>query len=216
MLKRLAIPLLLIPASLLGGCGTYNGGVDSVYQPVVQRNDYTLDLTAAGYKLAPGEPERLAGWLDALHLRYGDKVAIDDGGSGGTGRDQVAAAVSQFGLALSDRAPVTQGAVAPGNVRVVVTRMSASVPGCPDYSRVYQPDYEASTSSNYGCATNRNLAAMVANPADLVRGEPGSATTDPVTAGKAVNALRNATPTGNGGTTIKTESATGGSSGGGK
>ncbi len=204
-------PLLLVPAALVAGCsGTYNGGVDSVYQPVVERHDYAFDVQAAGSALAPGEGERLAGWLAALQPRYGDRVAIDDGAEGRTGRTEIAAQASRYGLLLSDQAPVTAGQVAPGMVRVVVTRMSASVPGCPDYTRVYQPDYSASTSSNFGCATARNLAAMVADPADLVRGAAGAATADPNTAGKAIKALRQAAPTGAGGTAVKNESTGGG------
>lgn len=208
MFKRVALPLLLAPALLLGGCGTYNGGVDSVYQPVVSRTDYTLDLQTSGYGLAPGEPQRLAGWLQAMRLTYGDHVGVDDGGDGSTGREQIAAEASRYGMILSDRAPVTTGQIAPGTVRVVVTRMSAQVPNCPDYSRVYQPDYSASTTSNFGCATNRNLAAMVANPGDLVRGQPGAETIDTESSSKAIRTMRSATPTGAGG--LKSESTGGG------
>lgn len=208
MLPRFT-PLLLAPALLLSACGTYNGGVDSVYQPVVERNDYVFDVRTAGYGLAPGEGQRLAGWLESMGLRYGDRIAIDDGGSGAGGRDEIAAQASLYGMMLSDQAPVTVGQIAPGTVRVVVTRMTASVPNCPDYSRVYQPDWSASTTSNFGCAINSNLAAMVADPADLVRGASGSTVTDPMTGGKAINALRGAKPTGGGGTTVKSDSTGG-------
>ena len=200
------IPLALVPALLLGGCGTYNGGVESAYQPVVQRNDYSLDLQATGDRLAAGEEQRLAGWLGSMGLRYGDRIAVDDGADGVTGRAEVAAQANQYGLMLADRAPVTVGQVAPGTVRVVLTRMTASVPNCPDYSRVYTPDYSQSTTSNFGCATNSNLAAMVADPADLVRGAPGAPTADPATASKSIRALRAAAPTGAGGTATKSES----------
>lgn len=212
MLKRIALPLLVAPALLLGGCGTYNGGVDSIYQPVVQRTDYVLDLQSAGYALAPGEGQRLAGWFDSLGLRYGDKIAIDDGSDGSTGREEVKALANRYGLMVADRAPITNGRVAPGTVRVVLTRTSASVPNCPDFSGASSPgEYRASTSSNFGCATNRNLAAMVADPTDLVRGEPGSGTTDVLSSDKAVGALRRAAPTGAGGTSVKAESTGGGS-----
>lgn len=206
MFSRIALPLLMAPALLLGGCGTYNGGVESTYQPVVERTDYVFDLQTDGYSLAAGEPARLAGWLQSMRLRYGDKIAVDDGRDGTTAREQVAAEAGRYGVMLSDRAPVTVGQIAPGTVRVVVTRMSASVPNCPDFSRTYQPDYSASTTSNYGCATNSNLAAMVADPADLVRGEPGSPTSDPTTSAKAIGARRSAVPTGGGGNTLKSES----------
>jgi pilus assembly protein CpaD len=202
MLSRFT-PLLLAPALLLSACGTYNGGVESVYQPVVQRNDYVFDVQTAGYALAPGEGQRLAGWLESMGLRYGDHIAIDDGGNGTGARDEIAAQANRYGIMLSDQAPVTVGQIAPGTVRVVVTRMTASVPNCPDYSRVYTPDWSQSTSSNYGCAINSNLAAMVADPADLVRGVSGSTLTDPATGAKAINALRGAKPTGNGGTEVK-------------
>lgn len=208
MFKRIALPALLAPALLLGGCGTYNGGVDSVYQPVVQRTDYVFDLASSGSGLAPGEAERLAGWLGSMRLGYGDKVAIDDGGDGGTGRSQIAAEAGRYGLLLTDRAPVTVGRVGAGTVRVVVTRTTASVPNCPDYSRQYQPDFAASTTSNFGCATNSNLAAMVADPNDLVRGQPGSGVSDPASAARAVKVYRDATPTGAGG--LKAESVGGG------
>lgn len=192
------IPLLLAPALLVSGCGTYNGGVESVYQPVVQRSDYVLDLQTSGYALAPGESQRLAGWMSAMRLTYGDKVAIDDGADGTTGREEIAAQAALYGLLLSNRAPVTMGQVAPGTVRVVVTRMTAGVPNCPDVSRQYQPDFLASTTSNYGCAINSNLAKMVADPSDLVRGVPGAPTSDPVTGTKAIRALRDAPPGGAG------------------
>ncbi len=202
MLSRFT-PLLLAPALLLSACGTYNGGVESVYQPVVQRNDYVFDVQTAGYGLAPGEGERLGGWLASMGLRYGDKIAVDDGGAGAEGRAEIADQANRYGIILSHQAPVTVGQIAPGTVRVVVTRMSASVPNCPDYSRVNTPDWSQSTSSNYGCASNSNLAAMIADPADLVRGASGSSLTDPTTGAKAISALRGAKPSGGGGTQVK-------------
>ena len=46
---------------------------------------------------------------------------------------------------------------------------------------------------------------MVADPSDLVRGASGSSVTDPITGGKAINALRGAKPTGGGGTQVKSD-----------
>jgi len=202
---------LLIPALLLGGCGgSENGGVESSYQPVVQRNDYVLDLQTAGYSLAPGESRRLAGWMDSMRLRYGDRVSIDDGADGSTARDEVSAHAARYGLLLAESAPVTMGQIAPGTIRVIITRMAASVPSCPDGPRDNLPNYAQSTSANFGCAINANLAAMVADPGDLVRGVPGAPTSDPVTSGKAVKALRDAAPSGGGGTVVKSAGGGGG------
>jgi pilus assembly protein CpaD len=91
---------------------------------------------------------------------------------------------------------VTTGEVSPGSVRIVVSRTTASVPGCPNWEG---PDRLSTTSSNYGCAMNSNLAAMIADPNDLVLGQTGSGTSDPTTASRAIRTHRNATPTGAGG-----------------
>src|SRR3546814_2517410 len=75
--------------------------------------------------------------------------------------------IERRGLLLSGAAPVTTGDVPADNLRVVVTRASAFVPGCPDWSTKSSINFNNATSSNYGCATNSNLAAMVADPNDL-------------------------------------------------
>lgn len=210
MTKRSLLLASLLPALLAGGCaGTANRGVESVHQPVVTRADYLLDLQVAGGALVPGERQRLSGWLTGLRLGYGDGVAIDDPAYGDPRvRDTIADVVGGFGLLLADQAPVSPAPVAPGTVRVVVSRMTAGVPGCPDHSRDSSIDYQQNTSSNYGCATNVNLAAMVANPQDLIRGA-GSADTDANPGFKAIDIYRKAAPTGGGGTVVKSE-ATGG------
>ncbi|TCP99989.1 pilus assembly protein CpaD [Sphingomonas sp. PP-F2F-A104-K0414] len=196
-----SILAFLIPPLLLGGCmGTENRGLESVHQPVVSRSDYALDLGVAGGALGRGEQQRLASWLDAMRLSYGDRVGIDDPAAEGyAARTDVAAVVARYGLLLGADAPVTPAPVAPGTIRIVVSRMHADVPRCPDWSRDSTNDITSNTSSNYGCAINRNLAAMVANPADLVRGAPGNETTDTAVSYKAIDTYRKKAPTGAGG-----------------
>lgn len=208
MTTRSLLLACLIPMLAVGGCtGTRNRGLESVHQPVVVRTDYTLDLQAAGGSLAAGEAQRLQGWLAGLRAGYGDRIAIDDPMAGS--RDAVAEIVSGFGLLLADDAPVSAGTVAPGTVRVVVSRMKAQVPGCPDWSRDSSVDYEQNTSSGYGCATNSNLAAMIANPQDLIRGAGASGMADPMTVYKSIDLFRKAAPSGGGGANVKAESAGG-------
>ena len=52
------------------------------------------------------------------------------------------------------------------------------------------------TSSNYGCATNANFAAMVANPEDLITGQKGSGETVVMSSTKAIDSYREQKPTG--------------------
>jgi pilus assembly protein CpaD len=202
--------LMLAPAILLGGCGTVNRGMESAHQPVVSRSDYALDVIAEGGSLSVGESRRLAGWLASLRLGYGDRISIDDGSDDNYNaglREAVATEAARYGMLLSDDAPVTTGAIAPGTARIIVSRMKAGVPGCPDQSRVSGIEFNSNTWSNYGCAVNSNLAAMVARPEDLVRGQPGAPVTDAAVSYKAIDTMRKATPTGAGG--LKSESTKG-------
>lgn len=208
MTKRSLLLTAIAPALLLGGCmGTQNRGLESVHQPVVSRSDYILDLATAPEGLPTGETQRLAGWMDSMRLGYGDHVAIDDPAASPRARATIASVVSRYGILLTTDVPVTGAPVAPGTVRVVISRMRASVPGCPDWSRNESSDFNQNTSSNQGCSINSNLAAMVANPGDLVRGQQGSGTNDPATNYRAIDAYRKAIPTGAGGTAVKAEAA---------
>ena len=75
---------------------------------------------------------------------------------------------------------------------------TAAVPGCPDWSRSSQPEFQGSTTSDYGCSVKTNLAAMIADPMDLVRGREGDGT-DAFTAQKAVRSWRETPNTGRAG-----------------
>lgn len=190
-----SLPLIAL-ALALPACGTVNRGLESVHQPVVQRTDYLIDLASAGDGLAPGERERLEGWFRSIDLSYGDRVSIDDSsGTLGVRRD-VQALLASRGMALVGNAPVTPGAIPGGSVRVVVSRSTANVPGCPDWSRPASPEFVGSTTSNYGCASNAALAAMVADPTDLIQGREAGTALDTATSSKAIRVYRDRAPSG--------------------
>ncbi len=195
---RLAPTAAILALGLtLGACGPDNRGLESVNQPVVNRTDYVLDVPAVGLgSRSSPEAQRLADWFASLELGYGDRVSIDESAAyAGLSRDVIASIAARYGLLLGDAAPVTAGAIEPGMVRVIVSRTVASVPTCPNWERKAAPEFASSTMSNYGCATNSNLAAMIANPEDLVRGQAGAAS-DARTTAKAIKIYRDAEPTG--------------------
>ena len=178
----------------VSACGstTANRSVNSERQPVVERSHYVLDVNTGGSGAMPSnEQRRLAGWFDALELGYGDRVSIEDPSysSSAAARGAVESLVSQYGLLVADIAPVTQGQVPAGAIRVVVSRSTASVPGCPDWSHRSHTDFQGRTSDNYGCGTNSTMAAMIADPEDLVRGQ-STDEEDQTRASKAIRAYR--------------------------
>jgi len=151
---------------------------------------------AGGSGLNVPEQARLADWFETLDVGYGDRISIDDPLSSAAVREDVAAVASRYGLLIEQGAPVTVGYVDPGNVRVVVTRSTASVPNCPNWSDRSSGNLGNNTSPNFGCAINSNLAAMIANPEHLLEGAEGTGDTIVMSSTKAIATYRAATPTG--------------------
>lgn len=182
----------------LSACGDVpnNRSLYSVKQPVVERSNFTLDLAAGAGGLPIPEQQRLAAWFETMDLGYGDRVSIDAPIGSDAIREDVAAIAARHGILLSDGAPVTEGFVEPGRVRVVVTRSRAHVPGCPDWSDQFASNLENATSDGYGCAVNSNLAAMVADPEHLLKGAEGTGETVVMSSTKAIQTYREQKPTG--------------------
>jgi pilus assembly protein CpaD len=183
---------------MLSACGGMpsNRSLESVHQPIVERTNYTLDVTTGPGGLSIPEQRRLAGWFEAMDLRYGDRISVDDPLNSGVTLAAVEAVASRFGMLVGDDAPVTPGLVNAGTARVVMTRSSASVPGCPDWSAKSDGNLRNATSTNYGCATNSNLAAMVADPEHLIHGAKSTGQTVLMRSNKAIETYRDAVPTG--------------------
>jgi type IV pilus biogenesis protein CpaD/CtpE len=97
------------------------------------------------------------------------------------------AALALSGCAIGDRSMQTPH-------KIQVAGDTAVVPGCPDWSDGEVNSGEGQ-STNYGCATRLNLAAMIADPADLVHGQVATAT-DAIATVRAIKAYREQIPTG--------------------
>lgn len=195
-----ALAALALP---LAACVTdsTNRGMDSVHQPVVSYSAYTFDVQAGGDGRLPAyEARRLGDWFNSIRLSYGDQVSIvTDSGYYSPGlRDDIADMVARHGLLVAEDSSAAAGIAPDGAVRLVVRRATASVPGCPDWSRNAETDMELGTSSNFGCGINGNLAAMIANPEDLVRGQTSDSELRTATSNRAITAYRDKEPTGKG------------------
>ena len=164
-------------------------GVQAVNQPVVTRTDFAMDVAAPGGSVPESEQARLDGWFKGLGLGYGDRIYVDGEYAGGAA-DSVARVAGRYGMMVSPGAPVTGGTILPGTARVVVSRTRASVPGCPNWDRPASPDYANQQMSNFGCSVSANLAAMVADPQDLIYGRDAGSVIDAVTAAKAIQMYR--------------------------
>lgn len=198
ILALVAVSALALPAAAAAQpWRNWNPSVDSVNQPVVQRTDYVFDVAGSGSGIPDRELQRLSHWFASLDLGYGDRVAVDTGGyDDPRARADVAAVAADFGLLLAPTSPIVSGAVQPGSVRVIVSRSTASVPGCPNWTDGWEVGNRNTTASNYGCAVNSNLAAMIADPDDLVLGQRSERGGDAAATTKAIDAYRRRVPTG--------------------
>lgn len=197
----------------LGGCGGVptNRMLTSVNQPVVSHNSYSLDVITGPGGLSNAESKRVSGWFDALGLRYGDRVAVDDPLKSEATMLALSELVSRRGIQISREVPIGEGNVNAGLARIVVTRAVASVPNCPNWADNSETNFNNATSHNYGCAVNGNLAAMVADPDHLLAGAKSNGQTVVMTSNKAIDAYRAAKPSGDGGSSVKKVSTGGGS-----
>lgn len=199
--RKFAGSLALTLGLALGACGgfpTDNKTLYSARQPVVERTNFTLDVNTAGDGIPVSEQQRVAGWFEAMGLGYGDRISLDNPTANPAVKEDLAALAGRHGLLVSEGSPVTAGYVDPGQARIVVTRSTASVPGCPDWSANNEANEYNATYPGYGCAVNGNLAAMVANPEDLISGQKGTGETVVSTSTKAIKAYREKAPTGTG------------------
>jgi pilus assembly protein CpaD len=191
---------LLLLAVAIAGCSHQPGpvpeaGMAAVNVPLVNRADYAFDAAAPDGSLSMGEAARLDAWFRSLDLRYGYTIYVD-GGYSGAATGQVADMAGQYCLLVTPGAPVTAGAVGPRMVRVVVSRTVALVANCPNWNVPAQPNYNTRMMPNFRCAVHANLAAMVANPEDLINGRAGSGVGDAATAARAIGVYRTTPPTG--------------------
>lgn len=198
----IAFATLPAPAQAAPASHGANRGMESAHQPVVERTDFVFDVAAdpAG-SLSAAERQRLVSWFRAIDMGFGDRVAI--AGAGGYDfpalREAIGDEVAHYGLLIGDQAPRTAGVAGSGALRVVISRATAHVPGCPDWNDRSETNLHGGTSANYGCATNMNLAAMVADPQDLIQGRTTHTVLRTATSGRAIKAYSEQAPTGAGG-----------------
>ena len=172
------LALAIVAPLALTACFSKEGqyqGLSPMHRAEVSLTRFAHDMrVSTDGTVAKDEQERLFAFLNRVDVRYGDEVQLDPGQITDTGktRDAVDAALYVYGLKVQP-ATIAIGAMPEsGVVRVVVTRHLVKAPGCPDYSQPNTPNYQNATSSNFSCASRTNLAAQVANPADLVDGVP--------------------------------------------
>lgn len=190
--------VVLLPAAAMAG--EKNRSLQSERQPVVSYQSFTYDVRTGSGDLTADERSRLEGWFSSIGLGYGDHISIAAGSYASSGaRDGIGNVVARRGLLIEEDETATAGTAPDGAVRLVIRRAIATVPGCPNWSDTAETDMSAGASRNYGCGVNTNLAAMIANPEDLVRGASTDSDLRTARSNRAIQSWSTQTLTGAGG-----------------
>ncbi|MCE9650604.1 MAG: CpaD family pilus assembly protein [Parvibaculum sp.] len=182
--SRRALRLLPFAAVLaLAGCGGFNGANEASYDasythPIsVQPDVPTLTVVSRGGGLSDEDRRAIAAFATAYKERgHGPLTVSTPSGSANTTvamntlvevRDLLAEkGVPAANISYTPYRASSTSADAP--IVLSYKRYVAAASPCGDWSTDYAYDPENVTPPNFGCATQANLAAMIADPADLI------------------------------------------------
>lgn len=178
MPPRIAAPLLL---SILAGC-SFSPPPEPLHadgRPAVHaaRAVHAVRFPHGLPVLAASEQAGLETFLARTGAGRGDRVTLLVGADAdlveNRRRDALATLLAGRGLRV---AVVADPEPRAGILRVAVDRTVAVAQGCPDWTESPLQGWRNETRPGFGCASAANLAAMVARPVDIARGDdPGPA-----------------------------------------
>jgi pilus assembly protein CpaD len=129
-------------------------------------------FAAGSAHMLPADAARLRSMVATGAIQSSDRVMVAVGGSPALAearRDAISAALLPYGIVTS---PSALAGVAANRATVEVSRYLVTTPPCPNWSKAPGTDFTNSFPSNWACANQTNLGQMVANPSDLVSGQP--------------------------------------------
>ncbi len=157
-------------------------GAESSKEIKVEWVNFRHDVNFSTIQTAPSDFERarLQSFLAQMRMTPSSRVAVTaaSGPLAAPRADAVVALLAEQQIGSTSLASGSLVNVAPGSVAVIVGRYVATPPNCPDWRKPANQNFQNSPASNFGCADAVNLALMVEDPADLLRGRrlgPGDA-----------------------------------------
>ena len=178
----LALPMLVA----LGACTSTFEDRYHAALPVEQRLpiEVTTEVTAVNVatdqrgRLTPQSQSEVAGLLQSYKSNGSGvlQIQVANGGrAAAQAEGEIRDLAAIYGIPRGNVRVTGMPADAGGaTVRVAYARHVASVPACenPDWSENLAMTWDNTTYPNFGCAMQKNMAAMAANPRDLLEARP--------------------------------------------
>ncbi len=168
---------LMVLALCLSACATARQPAPaSPYASVPHGVVVTFEKRTLAVHYAPGAESPDASQIAALNVLFamgdlgrGDVVVIERSPSQLAQARAMAllSGLSREGLVVS---LAVSASVSDGELRLQIEHAVATAPDCPNWTKPPGDDFDNTLHSDFGCATAMNLAAMVANPRDLLAG----------------------------------------------
>ena len=174
-----SLGIVIVAGLWLAGCATPQPPTEAeLNTEMPNRVRVTFEKRSLAVHFAPGSEAPDAAQISAMNvllatgdLGRGDTVRIDypDGPLAKARAAMLSAALAREGLVPTiNLAP----AVPADQLRLELDHAVASVPNCPNWSDAPGNPMTNALHSDFGCTTALNLAAMVADPHDLIAGRP--------------------------------------------
>lgn len=137
------------------------------------RSVHEVSYAGRAVDVSPDELAYLQNFLNNVASERGVTVMVaqPDRQAGRLARQRVVAltaTIKELGFPV---ATFQAGEASPDKVSVAVDHLIAIAPKCPDWAFHKYETYSSQNSPNFACADRSNLAAMIANPRDLVTGQ---------------------------------------------
>jgi pilus assembly protein CpaD len=165
---------LVFPAA---GCDTVYNDVDDYYVPSTHYERYPIGVARAPVNVGIGaERGHLGDTQQIVVTKFAMKASASSSNvyirrPTGGGRSAVVAGEIQYvleanGVARGRIVHTTYEASATSPVHISFTSKTAAIAECGDWSEDVGTSYKNESYSNFGCAHQHNIAAMLANPED--------------------------------------------------
>ena len=137
------------------------------------RSVHELSYSGSEVNLSRMQQASLADFLDRTTLEKRNAVLVEEPSARADALTrrravEVVRWLERMGYKTDTFVPMQQPMA--GRLLVAVDHVTASVPGCPNWEYHKYAAFGANAHPNMGCADRQNLAAMVADPNDLVVG----------------------------------------------
>lgn len=183
--------VLLVALTVLSGCADWEKHMqDSLPAPTAAyvdkqivvsptRSVHSISFVDGKAWVSDDEKAYLSAFLDATVHDHEHTIMVEQPGlrANRIARQRSAAVVALLRNSGYHIHPYPDAATVPGQVQVAVDHLIAQAPNCPNWD--FHPNFAFSAQPlpNQGCSDRSNLAAMVANPRDLVVGQVPAAPT---------------------------------------